>query len=275
VHEPSPSKGNCDGPVLSRPAIAQALARWSLRPNPAELFSLTVLNVDPPLLCIEGFLSELECDKLIETQRRDGNECDLYLNYRVNSELEAKTETRRSEEAGKLIDAWDLEFDALTAGDRSGFRTQIDPTCDAFQPIVRKAQALLGLEDRDVVFSEKLWVRPSKRVFCIRDQTAVHYQTGEGVSPHVDGNDATVLIYLSGGTDLSEDPGGATCFPEVGLRVKPKRGMALLYWSKHHLLHYAEKVRVGEKWICQLLIDFRVRSDEPDVDWETGRVRGR
>jgi hypothetical protein len=68
-----------------------------------------------------------------------------------------------------------------------------------------------------------------------------------------------VSMYLSGGTDLSNDPGGATCFPEVGLRGKPKRGMAMLYWSKHHLLHYGEKVHIGKKWICQLLFDFRVR----------------
>ena len=112
-------------------------------------------------------------------------------------------------------------------------------------------------------------MRPNARTYVVRDVTVVHYREGEGVRPHVDGKDATVLVYLSCG-ELGM--GGATCLPEVGLRVEPVKGDALIYWSKGELLHFAERVRGGDKWILQMLIDFRVRPGEPDVDFRTGRV---
>jgi 2OG-Fe(II) oxygenase superfamily len=264
----------CTSPnhLHSRPALAKSLERWGLRPDSLNRFALTALNADPPLLCVDEFLSDAECNALVESQRQQSAECDMYLNYRVNSELVETEGAGVSAEAVKLIDAWSLSSDALTAGDRSGFRTRVDPGSDAFQPILEKVKVLLGLERKEAVFAEDAWVRPNRRSFCIRDQTTVYYRLGEGVSPHVDGKDATVLIYLSGEASVSDEAGGATCFPEIGLRIKPKKGTALLYWSKHHLLHYAEKVRVGEKWICQLLVDFRVRNDEPEVDWQTGQI---
>ena len=52
--------------------------------------------------------------------------------------------------------------------------------------------------------------------------------------------------------------------------MHPRKGTALFYSSKKELLHYAERVRAGEKWIMQLLIDFKVKPGELAIDHRTG-----
>lgn len=59
----------------------------------------------------------------------------------------------------------------------------------------------------------------------------------------------TLIMYLS---DTEE--GGCTVFPDINLRVKPKRGNALFFRYKAEAssktLHGGEPVIVGEKWIA-------------------------
>ena len=84
-------------------------------------------------------------------------------------------------------------------------------------------------------FAADAWVNPNKNRVMVRDQTTVHYRQGEGVPPHVDGNHATLLVYLN---DMEEGSGGRTIFPEAGIASIPKRGVALLYCSRgQRLLH--------------------------------------
>lgn len=61
---------------------------------------------------------------------------------------------------------------------------------------------------------------------------------------------ATVITYLS---DVEE--GGETTFPEVGLKVRPKKGDAVLFWSRTPdfvldplSLHSSLPVIKGTKW---------------------------
>ena len=58
---------------------------------------------------------------------------------------------------------------------------------------------LLGMKNRDFVFEEGAWIRPTPRTVVIRDMTVVFYGPGNGVPPHVDGKDGTLLVYLSDG----------------------------------------------------------------------------
>lgn len=127
----------------------------------------------------------------------------------------------------------------------------------------------MGLDDRNVEFEEGLWYKPNRLTMFVRDQTLVHYNTDEGVAPHVDGKDGTLLIYLN---DVDPSLGGCTVFPEIGLSVAPKMGTALLYESKRDLLHYSEAMKGGEKWIMQLLLDFKYDPNLPTVDWKTGQL---
>lgn len=261
---------------VSESALASAMEDWGLRP---DMQRMTPLVASPPLLRAAQLLPAPVCDALVaenDLGRDSGAEADLYLNARVNAEVGDGAGDGVSEEAAALLAAWGVPRGVLAAADRSGFRRRVD-TGDAaggFRVHVLPAvERLLGLEGREPVFQEGGWVRPSRRTYVVRDVTVVHYAAGEGVSPHVDGKDATVLLYLSGEGEAA-DRGGATCFPEVGVRVLPAKGDALVYWSKTELLHYAERVSAGEKWIMQLLIDFRVRADEGDVDFATGQVFG-
>ena len=114
-------------------------------------------------------------------------------------------------------------------------------------------------------------MKADRRYVVIRDATVVHYREGEGVAPHVDGKDATLLVYLN---TVAEGAGGRTVFVEDGFASRPQAGRALMYWSKNELLHYSEAINRGEKWVLQLLIDFR-HADAgtgPYVDFATGQV---
>ncbi len=61
---------------------------------------------------------------------------------------------------------------------------------------------------------------------------------------------ATLIIYL-----FEPEQGGATIFPDIGLKVPPKRGNAVFFsYAQAHprsrTLHGGEPVRAGEKWIA-------------------------
>ncbi|CAN8067982.1 unnamed protein product [Agarophyton chilense] len=225
-------------------ALQQSVAEWGLTIDPQDDFdSISSLNVQPPLLRVPDLLTPAQCDALIAAQSTNAFESELYLNYRLNT----------------------------NSGTQScGFRTNVAPNEPSFQPILEQIHKVLGFTNRSFVFAEQLWTRPTKRTVVIRDATTVRYKPGEGVPAHVDGNDCTVLICL-------QEPkrGGRTIFPNDGVYVEQMRGSALIYHSKHKLLHFAEEVEDGTKWVLQLLIDFTIRPDEPDVDidYTTGRVK--
>eukprot|EP00180_Rhodochaete_pulchella_P002026 Plantae.Rhodophyta-Rhodochaete_pulchella.ctg3054.p1 GENE.Plantae.Rhodophyta-Rhodochaete_pulchella.ctg3054~~Plantae.Rhodophyta-Rhodochaete_pulchella.ctg3054.p1 ORF type:complete len:284 (+),score=32.89 Plantae.Rhodophyta-Rhodochaete_pulchella.ctg3054:51-854(+) len=251
----------------------ESLDQWGVSPDlvgyhpqsdSARGFPLRIAS--PPILCLPDFLSAEECDTLIGTQRSNADESDLYLNARVNAELRAPD--RSSSEAAELISEQGLSPDVLDDSAGSGFRTAVDPDAAIVVNVVLpRLQIALGLADRNIVHEEGAWVRPNKRSVVVRDMTSVHYKVGEGVAPHVDGKDATLLIYLN-----DVERGGSTTFPEVDVAVKPARGTALLYQSKKGLLHYAERVRQGEKWVMQILVDFTYKPGEPVIDYRTGRL---
>lgn len=269
-------------------ALDEALESWGLRPQvlaPGDEFfdRATRLNDDPPAFAVDAFLTPEECAEIIRSaqeQRLSGAaEADLYLNYRVNQEVDGGD--GQSGEAAALIEDQNLSRDQLSAGASSGFRLQLSrlgaqlERCheEGDDALGRRLLRLLGLADRRLRFAEDPWIRPDRLYVVVRDVTAVHYLPGEGVAPHVDGKDVTVLIYLN---DVAEGCGGRTVFPEDGFASTPVLGRALVYHSKQRLLHYSEALRAegGEKWVMQLLVDFRHNdlSSEPFVDYRTGQV---
>lgn len=252
--------------VPANKALQTNLAEWGVTVDPDDKFgdSISAISIYPPMLRVENFITPAECDSIIALQRSATDESDLYLNYRVNHEVSVST---ASTEAEKLIGEFSSSRATLNAAMRSGFRAQMPPTAPELDPVLRSTSEVLGFAGRGFVFEEGLWTRPNRRTVVVRDQTTVQYNAGEGVAPHVDGKDATVLVCLQ-----EPEEGGRTVFPEEGIAVRPVKGVALVYRSKKGLLHFAEAVGKGQKWVLQLLIDFRVRADEPDVDFTTGHV---
>eukprot|EP00177_Eucheuma_denticulatum_P006787 GFKZ01012337.1.p1 GENE.GFKZ01012337.1~~GFKZ01012337.1.p1 ORF type:complete len:380 (-),score=46.89 GFKZ01012337.1:444-1583(-) len=263
-------KRNKHAPSLMRlpdiPQLESNLSKLGLTIDPHNEFGshISAICTNPPLLRVSNFLSPSQCAALIKLQTDVKTESDLYLNYRVNQQV---TSSAESAEAAKLIEEYSASRASLTSSMRSGFRAQISPTATEMQPVLKRTRELLGFAGREFVFEEGLWRRPNRRSVVVRDQTTVKYEVGEGVAPHVDGKDVTVLICLE-----AAEEGGRTVFPEEGLAVKGEVGSAIVYQSKKGMLHFGEAVVKGRKWVLQLLIDFQIRQDEKDIDYSTGMV---
>merc|ERR1712232_471502 len=87
------------------------------------------------------------------------------------------------------------------------------------------------------------------------------YERGDYYYEHGDLRRATVLVYLN-----DNFTGGATFFPRINLRVKPKLGRALIFFPnrfgmrsdnlsscmKPYMAHIAEEVLSGEKVTAQV-----------------------
>jgi hypothetical protein len=120
-----------------------------------------------------------------------------------------------SAESQQLIDDVVAENDgtllALTPENKGGFRVRVDQTLvkQVFQnPLTN---VVLSRPSRNFVFEEGAWIRPTPRTVVLRDATIVFYDGGDGVPPHVDGKDGTLLLYLSS-VPTNEDVGGKTVF---------------------------------------------------------------
>ena len=267
---PSPPPGIA--PLEVEAALQRVRETWKIDPQlpPLARFPLgsSSDSSSPPILELPHFLSSDECRYLREWARQamenGAKECDDYLNYRVNKEVDQGGE---SAEGKSLID--EFAVTSLSASDRGGFRIRIDPdiVCTLLQERILN---VLGMPQRRFVFEEGAWIRPTPRTVVVRDQTIVLYGPGNGVPPHVDGKDGTLLVYLM---DVPEGVGGRTVFPEDNFAQTPVEGTALLYRSKTELLHYSEAMSdSSEKWIMQLLLDYQhdYQPGQQITDFQTG-----
>jgi prolyl 4-hydroxylase len=95
----------------------------------------------------------------------------------------------------------------------------------------------------------------------------LRYRCGAEYKPHYDyfdpGEPGTARILQRGGQRVGSlimylqepEEGGATVFPDIGLKVRPQRGSAVFFsYPRAHpvslTLHGGEPVRAGEKWIA-------------------------
>jgi hypothetical protein len=277
--------------------------KWGTRPNLQNfpLANFPIGSVEdptvPPILEIPQFLSSSECQLIREWAQEaienGAPECDEYLNYRVNQEINQVGMTsegkalieehlggQQQQQPYHSLDSSTSSSSknsptqppppALTAENRGGFRIRLDNRL--VERIVKnRLLDVLNMPSRELVFEEGAWIRPTPRTLVVRDQTVVYYAGGDGVPPHVDGKDGTLLLYLA---TVQENVGGRTVFPEDGFAQTPKEGTALLYRSKTELLHYSEAMKDGEeKWIMQLLLDYNHSFHPGDtvVDFSTGQ----
>jgi len=179
---------------------------WGIEPRidnfPGAHFPLGTSDRDgksPPILELPNFLTAQECAQIrnwaSHAIENGADECDDYLNYRVNKEVE---EGGESQEGKALIEESALSETELSATNKGGFRIRLD---DEIVEGMLKERLLdvLGMPDRKFVFEEGAWIRPTPRTIVVRDKTVVFYDGGDGVPPHVDGKDGTLLVYLSNG----------------------------------------------------------------------------
>ena len=206
--------------------------------------NLRVLNIDPPILTVDDFLTSDECDALIEAARSSGE-------MKVSAVGGTENQNIRTSKTCTL------NSPALTD----------HPTKHA---ILAKAEALLpqltGLSKSKGAFKAPTSGSP----YSFELPQVAHYEGGEYFKTHEDAfpievaerkgyqRRATVLVYLN---DVAE--GGATSFDKIeGLDVEPRKGRMLLFFPgtkasmpDTRTLHTAREAVVGhEKWISQLWV---------------------
>ncbi|CAE8739055.1 unnamed protein product [Polarella glacialis] len=71
-----------------------------------------------------------------------------------------------------------------------------------------------------------------------------HYRQDQWLPVHIDYNHATMMAYLN---DVGE--GGHTLFPTLGIKVKPRKGSAMVWPNQPSLKHAGDRVTQGEKWV--------------------------
>ena len=176
---------------------------------------LRLMSEDPPVLLLEGILSDEECTDFVDSMRdKDGNF------------------PERLGQANIDVPGWLTPL-------RTAFRGV--PVLDWLgNPTVRwtyKSRCLLD------VYLQKVRDRCGLDV-SYGQANIKHYRKEQWLPVHIDYNRATLLTYLN---DVAD--GGHTLFPTLGIKVKPSKGSALIWQNQPPLKHAADRVMQGEKWI--------------------------
>lgn len=206
------------------------------------------------IVVIPNFFSNDVCNYIIDigTHKENNQECDeSYMNNSINVEIKENSHSKFTE---FLLSKYNIDrnhFDnTTTAGFRCSLKTEDFKTMQYNDvKISDKLVQLIGHDMDNVSFPDTI----EDNVFgmpIIRDQSIVHYKENEGIPPHIDETKYTMLCYLN---DVED--GGRTIFPQDDIAISPKKGTVVLYSSTWDLLHYSEKIKSGEKWIMQVLID--------------------
>eukprot|EP00931_Biecheleriopsis_adriatica_P108529 TRINITY_DN82858_c0_g1_i1.p1 TRINITY_DN82858_c0_g1~~TRINITY_DN82858_c0_g1_i1.p1 ORF type:complete len:318 (+),score=83.38 TRINITY_DN82858_c0_g1_i1:110-1063(+) len=177
---------------------------------------LRIVSQDPPVLILEGVLSAEECRDFVESMRdRDGQ----FPERLGQSNLPALP---------SWLGAAKTALRGLPVLDWLG------------NPTVRwtyKSRNLLTGYLQKV--HDKFGLELASGAANIK-----HYRRDQWLPVHIDYNRATLMTFLN-----DVDEGGHTLFPTLGIKVKPKKGDALVWPNQPPLKHAGDRVMKGEKWI--------------------------
>lgn len=193
---------------------------------------------------IPHFLSNEECDKLIQISILKGLETSEVVNFDSNELSESINKAHRNSETAWLKKNNDI--------------------------VERIAKRISELTNTPLELQEDLQ--------CVRYQKGgifkEHYDAyseEELVSIYKQGNRqrfSTFLIYLN-----DDYTGGETAFPKIKKTVIPEKGKAIYFKnidSKNEIipesLHKGSRIKSGEKWIANIWIDLETPSDVQDQD---------
>ena len=247
--------------------------------------SAQLLSESPLMFVFDDFLSERECEDLMALARPDlrrSRVTDGKLSEGRTSSSTFLTGSRQDHPAVKVVERRILRAAASVGrivASRSARRTT-DRFDDLFtaangarrsdtaneREATRGADAAAAGGGGGSAGGATSGRHPSPLVGA-EPMQVVRYDRGEMYTAHYDNKQgcvrraATFMLYLR-----DVEAGGATHFPKakpagkdadaVGVRVWPKRGRALVFWSVRggvedaRSLHEAEPVAAGEKWIA-------------------------
>ncbi len=179
----------------------------------------------PPVYVIEDFLTERECDELIEMSKDILHESEV-----VNSDNTGVVKKYRQSNSAYY-------------------------TYDKVPFLKEKSEALMNRSS--AVFENAQVTKYLQDGFYKAHLDSFDPNTPEGKKSMGNGGQrlATILIYLT-----SNSKGGGTFFPKLKKRFMPKKGRAVVFFparidgTEEPLnLHRAEKVH-GEKWVSQVWV---------------------
>ncbi|KAG2452417.1 hypothetical protein HYH02_002660 [Chlamydomonas schloesseri] len=218
---------------------------------------LRVLNIDPPLLTVEGFMSAEECDAVVAAATASGlmKQSGVGVGgYQVKDADNVRTSSTLAATTEVLAQHADLS--------------------SALNVMLERARGLLQGQLPPADAGAAAFARPSApgQISFELPQVA-RYQPGQHFLTHEDAfpppvvatkgyqRRATLLVYLN---DCVE--GGATKFDVLDIAVQPRKGTALLFFpafsngvNDRRTLHTAQDA-VAEKWVTQLWMSVGVRT---------------
>ena len=245
-------------------------------PLGAPRASAQLLSESPLMFVLDDFLSERECEDLMSLARPDlrrSRVTDGKLSEGRTSSSTFLTGSRQDNPVVKAVERRILR--AATSVGRIVAARAAHRTTDRFddlftaRPAARRSDTA---NEREAARGGSgggfcLPGRPAAALVGAEPMQIVRYESGEMYTAHYDNKQgcvrraATFMMYLR-----DVEAGGATHFPKAkafgkgadadGVRVWPKRGRALVFWSVRggvedvRSLHEAEPVAAGEKWIA-------------------------
>ena len=163
-----------------------------------QVLTSYVISTDPKISVVPGFLSDDECETLILLAESIGFSRSLVGRGTYAHESSDKSKS----------------FENQFSDNRTSTSVQLSPTLHAslLEPIQHRLSALVKLP-----------------IEQLEDLVLVKYDEGQFFKPHHDGlfRPYTVFIYLN---DLPQSKGGGeTRFPQLGLRIRPRKGAAVVW----------------------------------------------
>lgn len=220
---------------------------------------LRVLNIDPPVLTISGFLSPEECNALVEAASGSG----LMRQSGIGG-VSAAGSSGQQEAYALPSGKEDIRTSSTLAATADTLKQQ-PALAAAWEPLLVRARALLK-GPVPAAGSAAQFAKPSGvGQLAFELPQVARYQPGQHFLTHEDAfpveaavakgyqRRATLLVYLNDCTQ-----GGATRFEVLDIAVQPSKGMALLFFPSfkngvpdRRTLHTAQDA-VDEKWVTQL-----------------------
>ena len=190
--------------------------------------NLLEINKSPPIYVCDQFLSDKECDYMINENKSKMKQSTVVK--LVNGKEQLVEDSHRNSESCHLSNR---EYNFL----------------------IKKISNLINKDSR---YFEGLQVGHYRKGGFYKshhDALDIHTKLGQGFVKTRGQRIITVLIYLN-----DVEKGGRTYFNNLDIRIKPKKGMALVFFPAfldreidERTLHTAEDV-IDEKWVTQLWV---------------------
>jgi prolyl 4-hydroxylase len=223
-------------PVAVDGVVAGALPKQRLPVNVRPYGAgAKLISEQPPFWTIDHFLSKEECAALIQ----------------ASEGLLDKSKTHAAPGGG-----------VVASGERTSYTCHLDKKSVACQPFLRKVETLTAKPFDHMELPQVARYTKDQRYLEHYDGIDPHSESGAAFCKNGGQRVCTVLVYLN-----DVEVGGCTFFRKLNLRVKPKAGMALVFFPAFldgdldtDLIHCAEPA-VDQKWVAQVWLRQRTRVD--------------